>query len=55
MIYGRARNKFIKLFPAAKFEGYECNIRFGWYTLKEPISKIKKLCKIEKIDIIEIK
>jgi hypothetical protein len=54
MIYGRSRFAFAKLFPDAIFEGYECNIRFAYFTFKNKISeaKIKRIA--GKIAIIEI-
>ena len=55
-IYGRSRFKFAKLFPMAIFEGYECNIKFAYFTIKTKISgtKIKGICETEKITIIDI-
>ena len=53
MTYGRNRFKFSKLFPDAIFEGYECNIRFAYFTFKNKISKtkIQAICDMEKIKI----
>jgi hypothetical protein len=53
-IYGRSRFKFANLFPKAHFEGYECNIRFCYFSLKEKISILKNICINEKIAILEI-
>lgn len=55
-IYGRSRLRFEKLFPKAKFKGYECNVRFAYFTFKEKISKSKilRLCEIGKIKVLEI-
>jgi hypothetical protein len=50
--YGRNRKKFQKLFPMAKFEGYESNIKYCWFTLSNvPMRKIKRICKANKIKI----
>ena len=55
-IYGRSRKKFSELFPSAKFEGYECNIRFCYFSgIRESVNKIIQLCKSENITIIQIK
>jgi hypothetical protein len=53
MTYGRNRDKFQKLFADAKFEGYECNIRFAYFSFKNKVSKtkIQAICEIEKIKI----
>lgn len=53
MTYGRNRDKFQKLFPDAKFEGYECNIRFAYFSFKNKVSKtkIQAICEREKIKI----
>lgn len=50
-IYGRSRFKFAKLFPEATFEGYECNIRYCYFSFKKKISKskIESICANEKI------
>ena len=54
MIFGRSRFEFAKLFPEATFEGYECNIRFCYFSFRKNISvsKIEKLCSDHKIKII---
>lgn len=50
MIFGRCRRKFQKLFPKAKFEGYECNIRNCWFSLTgTPIRKVISICLENKI------
>ena len=51
-IFGRSRFKFSKLFPEAIFEGYECNIRYAYFSFKNKISKnkIKSICDSEKIN-----
>lgn len=50
MIYGRNRFKFKKLFPEAKFEGYECNIRYCYFTIKlKDKSRILRICQSENI------
>lgn len=54
-IYGRSREKFEKLFPQAIFEGYECNIRYAYYTIKGMSSKsILGICDHNKISVINI-
>jgi hypothetical protein len=53
-IYGRNRFKFQDLFPDAKFEGYECNITFGYFTIpKKRLSQITRECGNAKIQILE--
>jgi hypothetical protein len=50
MIFGRSRFKFQKLFPAAKFEGYECNIKYAYFTIKlKDKSRIIRICEAENI------
>ena len=51
--FGRNRFKFQKLFPEATFEGYECNIRYCYFSFKHKISrsKIMNICNSEKIKI----
>lgn len=56
-IYGRNRAKFQSLFPQAIFEGYECNIRFCYFSFKNKISHslIQRECKSNKIQILDLK
>jgi hypothetical protein len=50
MLYGRSRQKFAKLFPDAKFEGYECNIRYCYFTIKlKDKARIMRICEAENI------
>ena len=50
MIYGRSRFKFHKLFPETKFEGYECNIKYAYFTIKlKDKSRIMRICEAENI------
>ncbi len=53
-IFGRSRFKFANLFPDATFEGYECNIRYAYFSFKKKISsnKIKFICDSAKIKFI---
>jgi len=55
MIFGRSRFKFQKLFPLSKFEGYEYNIRYCWFSFDYNIDKseIEKVCNDNKIKIVE--
>ena len=50
-IYGRSRTKFAKLFPEAIFEGYECNIKYAYFSFKNKVSKnkIQTICDNNKI------
>lgn len=52
-IFGRSRFEFAKLFPTATFEGYECNIRYAYFSFKnkESGAKIQAICDNEKIKI----
>ena len=52
--FGRNRFKFQKLFPEAVFEGYECNIRYCFFSFKNKISKslIQRICDSENIKIL---
>jgi len=53
-IYGRSRFNFQNLFPSARFEGYECNIRFCYFTLNAIKSVVERVCSTNKIKIINI-
>jgi hypothetical protein len=55
-LYGRSRFEFEKLFPEAKFEGYEYNIHFCYFSFKKKVSKSKilRLCESKKIKVLEI-
>lgn len=53
-IYGRSRTKFAALFPEAEFLGYECNIRYCYFLIKTSIQKIKWICDVNNITILDI-
>ena len=53
-IFGRSRFKFAKLFPEATFEGYECNIKYAYFSFKGEMDtqKFKETCDSNKIKFV---
>ena len=55
--FGRNRFRFQKLFPDAIFEGYECNIKYCFFSFKRKTgiyskTLIKRICDSENIKIL---